>query len=157
MFFELFCRYWNPHQVVELIVCCLQAHIPQTGWNQKVNDVDSKTTSPPTDQKNVQELATPCSLNTDSSWPFPGRDAELCGHWPAVAPFAWQSIKAILSPSSKALSLQFCVAPVYRGRVSETHTYPALGNFSSSTVWNSGSRHTVLHILNLLIACCSSK
>ena len=41
MSFELFCRYWNPHQVKVNCTCSLQAHRPQTGWNKKVDDVDS--------------------------------------------------------------------------------------------------------------------
>ena len=38
---ELFCRYWNPHKVGKLMVCCPQAQRPQTSWNQKADDTDS--------------------------------------------------------------------------------------------------------------------
>ena len=39
--FELFCRYWNPHQMGEVTLCYPWACWPQTGWNQKADDADS--------------------------------------------------------------------------------------------------------------------
>ena len=50
-----------------------------------------------TNWKNVHKLITPCSLNTVrllTAQP-PGWNPEPWGHWPTVAPFAWQSNKAI--------------------------------------------------------------
>ena len=41
MSFELFYRYWNPHQVKINCTCSLQARRPKTVWNKKVDDVDS--------------------------------------------------------------------------------------------------------------------
>ena len=40
MTFELFFKYWKPHRWKNLTVCCPEALKPQTGKNQKVDDVD---------------------------------------------------------------------------------------------------------------------
>ena len=60
IWFELLCRYWNPHQVEDIlfIACCLQAwrtsdQLESEGWWCWL-----PLTSPPTNQKNVHELIT---------------------------------------------------------------------------------------------------
>ena len=60
IWFELFCRYWNPHQVEDIlfIACYLKAwrisdQLESEGWWCRL-----PLTSPPTNQKNVHELIT---------------------------------------------------------------------------------------------------
>ena len=61
--FELFADTEMPTRFEEkLMICCPQVRRPRSGWNPKDDDADSHLTSPPTSQKNVQELITP-SLN----------------------------------------------------------------------------------------------
>ena len=55
---ELFCRYWNPHQVGDVNSICSQAHKP-SGWLEpKGWCCWLPITTPPTNQKNVHELTT---------------------------------------------------------------------------------------------------
>ena len=60
IWFELFCRYWNPHQVEDVlfIAYCLKAwrisdQLESEGWWCRL-----PLTSPPTNQKNIHELIT---------------------------------------------------------------------------------------------------
>ena len=94
MSLELFCRYWNPHQVEE-VNCRLPTSMyipdqlePEDWWCWLL------ISSPPTNQKNVHKLNMPCFLNTVRLLSTPSR----VGHTVlrALAPFAWQSNKAIL-------------------------------------------------------------
>ena len=108
--FELFCRYWNPHQVGE--VNCIYCQLKPEGWWCWL-----PLASPPVNQKNAHELIMP-SLNHCYKNPcFPlqvGTDRFegiilLCPPLPAKA------VKLFFSTSLKTLSLRFNSVSRYRG------------------------------------------
>ena len=79
-------------------------------------------TSPPTSQKNIHELITPCSLNTIKipHYPLQGGTHSSEGTSPLWPPLPGKAIKLFFSTSSKTLSRCFCSALVNRGGVSAT-------------------------------------
>ena len=108
---ELFCRFWN-------------AQVWEKSWYAAHKDVDSRPVkpegwwhwlllnSPPTHQKNVQELITPSFTIKRHYLPQVGE--WFWGHELAVPPLPDKAIKLSFSISPKMLSLRFDLAPVYR-------------------------------------------
>ena len=116
---ELFCRYWNPHQVRE--VNCMLPTSTETpdrlegkGWWCWL-----PLTSPPTNQKNVHELTMP-SLN--HYYKTPHYTLQVGTHsfegisplWP---PLPGKAIKLFFSTSPKTLSLRNNSVSGYRGQI----------------------------------------
>ena len=104
--FELFCRYWNPHQVGEVTVCGPRALGPQTSQNQKVDDVDSRLPQ--------HQPFRRVSISWSHPWTIPVKLFPALfksGHtvlggmsllWP---PLPGKAIKLFISASPKSLSL----------------------------------------------------
>ena len=110
MSFELFCKYWNPHQVEEVNCMLSTACRPQTSRNQKVDDAES----PLSHHWSIRRMSMSWSCSAPwklwaSSLPPPGRGTQSCGHQPTVAPFAWQSNKAISFGAVLCLVAQSCL------------------------------------------------
>ena len=110
MSFELFCKYWNPHQVEEVNCMLSTACRPQTSRNQKVDDAES----PLSHHWSIRRTSMSWSCSAPwklwaSSLPPPGRGTQSCGHQPTVAPFAWQSNKAISFGAVLCLVAQSCL------------------------------------------------
>ena len=116
---ELFCRYWNPHQVGE--VNCLLSTSTETpdglepeGWWCWL-----PPTSPPTNQKNVHQLIKP-SLNhyyKTSHYPLEVRTHSFEGISPLWPPLPGQAVKLFFSTSPKTLSPRINSVLGYRGQI----------------------------------------
>ena len=109
MSFDLFCRYWNLHQMEEvkyMLPTSTQTpdQLEPEGWWCWLS-----MTSPPTNQKNVHELVTLLFEHYDSSLPAPG--------W---LPLACKAVKVTLSHFIQKLWPCFYLALVIRGQVSAT-------------------------------------
>ena len=101
-------------------------------------------TSPPTNQKNVHELTTPCSLNTIRHRTTPSREGHSLEGLARCGPLCLA--KLFLSTSPKTLSPRFNPAPAYRGRISATVSLCPVGLRTHFSVALKGTRFQTVHL-----------
>ena len=108
--FELFCSYWNPSWWDKLLIndgVLPTAWRPHTSWTWRLLML-TPTYSPPTHQKNVQELIMPCLNNTIKLLAiFPSGTHDFEGISPLCPSSSDQAIKLSFSASPKTLFPRF--------------------------------------------------
>ena len=126
-------------------LCCSQACGPQTSWNQKVDDADSRWPHHQPVRRISMSWSHPRSLNTIKipHYPLQGGTHSSEGTSPLWPPLPGKAIKLFFSTSSKTLSRCFCSALVNRGGVSATEAERnrsgacrGIGSASSRQEWS---------------------